>query len=188
MEIVFETHATSLDNEAGLASGRFDVDLSAAGERQAVELGARRGSERFDAVYASALRRSWRTAEIAFAGSGIPIVRDARLSECDYGALTHRPVAEIADARTRFLTARFPGGESYHDAIARVASWLDDVRGRGHGRVLVIGHRATHHALDHLLDGIPIAAAVQRPFVWQPGWVYVSTAEAPRATQPEWKP
>jgi broad specificity phosphatase PhoE len=39
--IWFETHATSLDNEAGLASGRFDADLSAAGVEQAVELGRR---------------------------------------------------------------------------------------------------------------------------------------------------
>ncbi len=35
MTLIFETHATSLDNEAGLASGWFDTDLSAAGESQA---------------------------------------------------------------------------------------------------------------------------------------------------------
>ena len=35
---VFETHATSLDNDAGLASGWFDVALSVTGEAQAREL------------------------------------------------------------------------------------------------------------------------------------------------------
>ena len=30
--LVFETHATSLDNEAGLASGHADVELSPLGE------------------------------------------------------------------------------------------------------------------------------------------------------------
>ncbi len=174
MEIVFETHATSVDNEAGLASGRADVDLSAAGERQAAELGQRRAPDDFDVVYVSDLRRSWRTAEIAFAGTPLPIVRDPRLSECDYGLMTQRPAAEVAAARAAFVAARFPGGESYEEAAARVASWLDAVLGRGHGRVLVIGHRATHYALDHLLGGMALAEAVRTPFVWQPGWIYRS--------------
>jgi hypothetical protein len=37
--IVFETHATSLDNEAGLVFGHADVALSAFGRREAVGLG-----------------------------------------------------------------------------------------------------------------------------------------------------
>ena len=172
VEIVFETHATSLDNEAGLASGRLDVDLSRAGERQAALLGARRAAEHLDAVYVSDLRRSWRTAEIAFAGTPLAIVRDARLAECDYGAMTRRPVDEIAATRAEFVTRRYPGGESYEDATARVAGWLTDVSARYGTRILVIGHRATHYALDHLLLGIPLRDAIRKPFVWQPGWNY----------------
>jgi bisphosphoglycerate-dependent phosphoglycerate mutase len=42
LKLVFETHATSVDNEAGLASGWFDAALSAKGEAQARSLGARR--------------------------------------------------------------------------------------------------------------------------------------------------
>jgi hypothetical protein len=37
--IVFETHATSLDNEAGLVFGLADVALSAFGRREAAGLG-----------------------------------------------------------------------------------------------------------------------------------------------------
>jgi broad specificity phosphatase PhoE len=37
--IIFETHSTSLDNEAGIASGHNDVDLSEVGLRQAKGLG-----------------------------------------------------------------------------------------------------------------------------------------------------
>ena len=39
--IIFETHSTSLDNEAGIASGHNDVDLSEMGLRQAKELAER---------------------------------------------------------------------------------------------------------------------------------------------------
>ena len=65
MRLIFETHATSLDNEAGLASGWFDVDLSSLGVRQARELGERRREDRIEAVYSSDLTRAARTASIA---------------------------------------------------------------------------------------------------------------------------
>jgi broad specificity phosphatase PhoE len=68
--IVFETHATSLDNEAGLASGWFDVGLSPAGERQARDLGERRRHDDLACVYCSDLTRAVRTADIAFGIAG----------------------------------------------------------------------------------------------------------------------
>jgi broad specificity phosphatase PhoE len=55
-------------NEAGLASGPFDAELSPLRE--------------FPAVYGSDLQRSFRTAEIAFPGARI--IRDARLRVCDF--------------------------------------------------------------------------------------------------------
>src|SRR5574338_203548 len=95
MRLIFETHATSLDNEAGLASGWFDVDLSSLGERQARELGQRRREDRVEAVYSSDLTRAARTASTAFGGRGVPINREAQLRECDYGSLTRRPAVDI---------------------------------------------------------------------------------------------
>lgn len=170
--LVYETHATSLDNEAGLASGHHDVDLSPAGERQAAELGARYAEAPPSLVLTSDLRRAWRTAEIAF-GARVPIVRDARLRECDYGALTRRPVREIDACRLAAIDTPFPGGESYADATARVGACLDDVRARWPGGwVLMIGHRATHHALDLLLLGVSLDRSMATPFTWQPGWAY----------------
>jgi broad specificity phosphatase PhoE len=172
LTIVFETHSTSLDNEAGLASGHTDTDLSPRGERQAIELGERRRDDRFDVVYASDLRRSWRTAEVAFATSSIAVVRDARLRECDYGLLSRRPVTEIDALREKAVNDPFPGGESYAQVMVRVAAWLEDTRSRGLQQVLVIGHRATHYSLEHLVHGVPLVEAVRRSFRWQPGWVY----------------
>jgi broad specificity phosphatase PhoE len=80
--IVFEAHSTSIDNEADVASGHEDVELSPRGESQAAALGARRRNSGVEVVYTSDLRRAWRTAEIAFRGTGIAIVHDRRLREC----------------------------------------------------------------------------------------------------------
>ena len=85
VELVYETHSTSVDNENGIATGWLDGRLSELGRRQAEELGARRRD--VAAVYASDLGRAVETAAIAFRGAGIPVHHDARLRECDYGEL-----------------------------------------------------------------------------------------------------
>lgn len=172
MTLIFETHATSVDNEAGLASGWFDVDLSPAGEAQARELGERRRPDRLAAIYCSDLRRAFRTAEMAFGDRGLPIVRDARLRECDYGHLTRQPAASL-DPRERYLDEPFPGGESLGQAVARVGHWLREAQAAHAGAtILVVGHRATFHAFEHLLRGVPLRTTVTAPWAWQPGWCY----------------
>ena len=71
LRLIFETHATSVDNEAGrrLGMGRC-ADSSAIGEALARTLGQRRAGDDLAAVYCSDLQRSWRTAETAFARAG----------------------------------------------------------------------------------------------------------------------
>jgi 2,3-bisphosphoglycerate-dependent phosphoglycerate mutase len=121
---LFETHATSLDNETGLASGWFDAPLSAKGERQARALGERRREDDLAAVFCSDLTRAFRTAEIAFQDRPVSIVRDVRLRECHYGALTRRPAIEIDARRADHITTPFPDGESYDHVVHRVSAWL----------------------------------------------------------------
>ena len=172
--LVFETHATSLDNEAGLASGWSDVALSATGEEQARMLGARRRNDHLAVVFCSDLTRSFRTAEIAFGARSISIVRDARLRECDYGDLTRRPTPEIERRRLLHLEQPFPNGESYQQVVERVSAWLRETVARecDAGTVLMIGHRATFYAVEHLLNRVTLHDAVTSPWRWQPGWTY----------------
>jgi broad specificity phosphatase PhoE len=183
--IVFEPHATSLDNEAGRASGWHDVGLAPAGEREAAELGHRYAASPPHVVYVSDAWRAFRTAEIAF-GERVPIVRDIRLRECDYGRLTQAPVAEIDAVRHLHVTTRFPDGESYEDVVARVRAWLDEVLEENAGAtILVIAHRATGYALEHLLGRRPLAEVVAAPWQWQPGWRYaVDAATADPESRP----
>jgi len=171
--IVFETHATSEDNESGLAAGWLSGRLSARGRAQAAELGRRRGVDGIDVVFASDLRRAVETAEIAVGAAGVPIRLDWRLRECDYGELNGASRAVVHGDRARYLDAPYPGGESWRTATARVDRFVDDVLLRWSGaRVLVIGHVATRWAFEQRSHGVALEDLVAEDFVWQPGWVY----------------
>ncbi len=174
VELVFETHSTSTDNEDGIATGWLDGRLSERGKEQARELGARRRQDGVAAVFSSDSGRAAETAAIAFGGSGIPVFLDWRLRECDYGELNGMPVARVTEERARRIDEPFPGGESYRRVAERMQSFLIDLARDWDGRrVLLIGHSATRWALDHLLAGAPLEELVAAPFEWREGWLYV---------------
>ena len=172
-EIVFETHSWSEDNDRGIATGWLPGRLSRRGRALAAELGDRRRTDGIATVFASDLRRAVETAEIAFGGSGIPILHDWRLRECDYGSGNGMPAADLHRTRADHLDRPYPGGESWRQAIERVGRFLADLPTRWQGRrILVIGHVATRWAFDHLLDGVPLEDLIDGDFAWREGWEY----------------
>ncbi|TML54815.1 MAG: histidine phosphatase family protein [Actinobacteria bacterium] len=172
IELVYETHSLTTDNEAGIATGWIPGLLSERGRAAAQALGERRRDDGIEVVFTSDLRRAVETAEIAFAGSGLPVRQDPRLRECNYGELNGRPVAEIDAQRLRRVETPFPGGESYHDVVERTRSFLADLARDEPSRVLVIAHSANRWAIEHLLEGRAVEELVAAPFAWQEGWVY----------------
>lgn len=173
VSVVFETHSTTEDNEAGFATGWRPGRLSSEGRGQARLLGARRRDDRIDVVITSDLERALETVRIAFEGWPGDVLHDWRLRECDYGEDTLMTSERLIRERTGHLDVPYPGGESWREAIERVAGVLVDVRRRwSGGRVLVIGHTATRFALDHVVDGEPLEGLLGSDFQWRPGWEY----------------
>lgn len=173
MKIVFEAHATTLDNEAKVVSGWNDVALSKLGEKQARELGKRYKLEDFDAVYCADLQRAYRTAQLAFPEiNSVKLLLDWRLRECDYGDHTLSPRDKVDADKISRIKKPFPNGESYEQAMTRLKSFIDDLRSSGHKYVLIIGSRATHYGLDYWIDGKNLEELVSTKMVWQPGWEY----------------
>ena len=173
IELIFETHCTTEDNEHGRATGWRPGRLSAQGRAQAQDLGRRRHDDGIAAVFSSDLARAAETASIAFGASAIPVLYDWRLRECDYGQRNGMPVAELHAGRRQHLDEPYPGGESWRQAAARVGRFLADLPLRWDGqRVLVIGHVATRWGLDHLINGVPLEGLAAQDFAWQRGWEY----------------
>ena len=180
IELVYETHSTTIDNETGIATGWLEGRLSDRGRVQAAALGERRREDGLAAVFTSVLGRAIETAEIAFAGSGLPVHQDWRLRECDYGELNGTPAADIEAERARRIDEPFPGGESYQQVVDRTRDFLNDLFPDLDGsRVLLIAHSANRWALQYLLLGMPLEQVVAAPFEWQEGWEYALPGQLP---------
>ncbi|SCL33384.1 Broad specificity phosphatase PhoE [Micromonospora rhizosphaerae] len=145
-----------------------DVPLSATGEEQARATGRWLAglpeARRPDVAVVSPYVRAAQTAELALAGSGIPVSRDERLRDRELGildGLTEHGVRQRfpAEAERRARLGKFyhrpPGGESWTDVALRLRALLGDLR-RDHegGRVLLFGHDALVFTLRYLVEGL----------------------------------
>lgn len=172
MLVLFESHATTTDNEASLSSGWNDVDLSEFGYQNITDLKKRYEHNLPDLVFCSDLVRSYKTGALAFEGTGVKLIVDGRLRECDYGELTQAPKFEVDQQKARRIDTPFPGGESYRDALRRMRSFLDELPTHNAETVMIIGHRATQYGLEVVLNNREIEEVVMAPWSWQPGWTY----------------
>jgi broad specificity phosphatase PhoE len=175
LTLFYSPHMTSVDNEAGRASGHADVPLSPVGRQRAQELGRHYATVALDAIFCSDLQRAATTARIAFFGRALPLVPDARLREYDYGDLTQAPTAQVEAELLRRIREPFPGGESLLMVVHRVGAFLRDVAQEYEGKaIVVIAHRATRYGLEYWCDDAPLEDIVRTPWEWReiPIWRY----------------
>jgi 2,3-bisphosphoglycerate-dependent phosphoglycerate mutase len=101
--LVLLRHGQSQWNLENRFTGWVDVDLTPAGEAEALRAGAliRAAGIEFDRAFSSVLTRAIRTGESALRAAGqlwIPLEKDWRLNERHYGALTGLDKAQTARA------------------------------------------------------------------------------------------
>lgn len=130
-------------------SGRNDLALDAAGERQAAAV-ARRLAARTDvrAVVSSPLRRARQTADLVGAGLGLEVTESPDFAELDFGAWEGLTMREVADRFPGELSAWAgsaasapPGGESFAALARRVRRGRDAVvAAHPGGTVVVVTH------------------------------------------------
>ena len=157
------------------AGADSDVDLTAAGVRQAERLAAwvrtrRSGAVGADrvagaagpiaAVVSSPVRRARETAAPAALAAGVPVETVADLREVGFGIAEGRTLAELdPEVVAAFRGGRpFPGAEPPDPAAERVAAALRDVAARHPDRtVLVVAHSTALRLGLCALLGLPPA-------------------------------
>lgn len=171
MKIYFTPHSTSCDNEAKIASGWKDVELSPLGIEQSKELGKRFKDIKLDLICCSDLKRAVDTVQIAF-GDTIPVIIDKRLRELSYGDFDGKSKDLVSSMKHDAIKNPFPNGESYEQAMVRTHEFYNELKEKYSNKtILVVGHRATQYGLDTLI-GKTLEECLVFPFKWQPYWEY----------------
>lgn len=177
IKIIYFVHGTTTDNEKGISSGWYDVDLSEKGIQQSVDLKDQVKDKKFDVVFCSDLIRAVYSAKLTFEGT-VPIIPDARLRECNYGKLNAQPSAIVEPLQEKNIVEKFSEGESYEDVKARMADFLAFLKENYDGKsVAIVAHKAPQLALDVLLKNKTWEQAFaedwRKSHSWQPGWEYI---------------
>ena len=136
--IYLARHGETAWSLSGHHTGRTDLPLTEAGERQAERLRPRLAGHGFAGVFTSPLQRARRTSELAGFGAAEP---DPDLMEWNYGDYEGRRAAEILKERPGWRVFRdgCPGGESPADIGARADRVIARLRAIG-GDVLLFSH------------------------------------------------
>jgi len=147
--LLLARHGETDWNREGRWQGQTNTSLNERGREQARALAAQLGDEDIVAVYASDLDRAVETAEIvAAACGGLPVHRDPRLRELEFGDWEGLTTAEI-EVRFPDEVARWradggaagSNGESYAQMGERVVAALEEIAAAHAGEtVLVILH------------------------------------------------
>ena len=157
-------HGQSTANRDGIYVGQTDALLSPEGEIQAAVTAAFiAGKYQVDHVYASDLKRAYRTGEAVAQVFSLPVKTDERLREIFSGAWEGVPYAvlEVTCAQDRHIWHRDIGncrvtqGESVRELAARVMEGLTEIAKKHDGQTVVIATHATPiRAMQCLMSGL----------------------------------
>lgn len=157
MTIYLIRHGETAKNREKRLQGRSDSALNENGIRQSEQLREffASGGIRFDSVYSSPLQRARQTARLV-AGEQTEIITDERLLEMDYGPYEGSSLEAPAPELIRFFSdfAHNPapeGMESLEHVTRRLGLFLNDIKNRCAGNVLIATHAiAMKGALEYL--------------------------------------
>lgn len=177
VRITFFAHATTFDNESGIASGQNNALISPLGRQQINNMLKVVANEKFDAVFCSDLTRSIETAKGIFSKNE-DIKIDNKLREIDIGALSGQKDEVVDIVATKHIYIPYPDGESCHDIERRMSEFLKYLKENYMGKkVAVVAHQYNQFSLEVLLNKRTWKQAINEDWrktkSWQPGWKYV---------------
>lgn len=147
-------HGETEWSRSGAHTGRTDVPLTPAGERQATAIGQRLAGRPFALVMVSPLQRARETCRIAGYGLIAQVCDD--LMEWDYGVYEGRTTAEIRKETPTWSiwTAQVPDGEMIEQVGARALRVIERALSAG-GDVALFAHSHVLRIVTACWLGLP---------------------------------
>jgi 2,3-bisphosphoglycerate-dependent phosphoglycerate mutase len=172
--VVAVRHGETAWNVQTRIQGQIDIGLNAVGREQAQRLARALADERFDAVYASDLRRAADTAHALAVRAGLPLRTEVSLRERAFGEFEGLTWAEVeqqhpeASRRWRERDTGFgpPGGETLAVFYERAVTALAGIAARHRGEHIAI---VTHGGVLDALYRAASRIALDAPRTWQLG-------------------
>lgn len=147
--LVLVRHGETAWNKELRFQGHADIPLSQKGQEQARSLSLRLSTSKFDAVYASDLKRARMTADILAATHALPVQELTGLREINFGQWEGLTIKEIQAKYDREIKAwwssplstRVPGGETFAEVVQRSMDTVKHIYScHPDGQVLVVAH------------------------------------------------
>ena len=153
-EIWLIRHGETEWSLSGQHTGRTDLPLTAAGERQAAAIGRYLAGRPFALVLTSPLQRAHETCKLAGYGGVAQIEPD--LCEWDYGAYEGRTSAQIQESVPGWTiwTSPVPRGETIQQVAARAGRVIERAAKAG-GHVALFAHGHLLRILTACWLGLP---------------------------------
>ncbi|WP_353124555.1 histidine phosphatase family protein [Parapedobacter pyrenivorans] len=156
---------TTYNADGNRYCGRTDAELTDKGILQAQRVAEALHGHPIDAVYASPLKRAYRTAEIA-SGSQLPVVKDPRLIELDFGAWEGKTRQEfVAEdpslwnswSKSPDRTQAGGSGDTAFDVVHRFDDFFTEMMQKHDGQhVLVVAHNGVNRLYLAWKLGMPL--------------------------------
>ncbi|MCD6398977.1 MAG: histidine phosphatase family protein [Candidatus Aenigmarchaeota archaeon] len=143
MKVYFVRHGESNYNVLNLCGGEPGeyVHLTEKGRKQAEEAAEKLKNKRIDLIIRSEMYRTKQTAEIINKYHNAPMEIDPRINERKFGEFEKRPIVELRNfLENDRIKTKIPGGESFLDMKERVLNFLEDLKKRKAGTILVVSH------------------------------------------------
>ena len=151
VNITYFVHGTTTDNEKNISSGWNDVELSELGVRQSEELLSKLGDKKFDVIFCSDLKRAVDSASLTWGDSGITIIQDERLRECNYGDYNGASSDVVEPMQEENIEKQFPNGESYNDVKYRIEDFLKFIKENYAGKhIAIVAHNGPTPSIESL--------------------------------------
>lgn len=173
--VILVRHGESEANRQGFFAGQTDVELLEKGIEQARATGTYISQNyQVDKVYASDLKRAYKTGAEISELTGAPLLADKRLREINAGLWQGNAfddiLARYPDSYSCWLNdignCRCDGGESVKELSERISEALCEIAEANPGKTIVVATHATPiRAIQCVLKSLPLDVMKNIPWV-----------------------
>lgn len=145
LHLILVRHGETEWNKERRYQGQADIPLSSTGKQQAKLVAKRLVEYKFDAIYASDLKRARQTASAITEKNNLTIISEPRLREMSFGVLEGLTWNEAQEQYPEVVTAWLndynqppEGGESLEVFTARITSFLNELKQKHEGQIVLL--------------------------------------------------